>query len=341
MGTKVRSSSKIRYAFDEINRLVIDAPDALRPHQVLNGSVSLDVKNRLVYRVVSDPGAESGSGPHLITLEGTWTVTPDHQLALALHETDRIAKQTVYLRGALVDAQANALVFSLQGQHGDRAPATQRLTLVGRWVADGNNRLTFLAQTADGAEDRLTLQGGWEVGPRHELVYRYQQRPARRRKPDQHTLVFQGSWDVLPTGRLAYRLEGSSDSVFAFQASLQSRSLLASEGRMAYEVGMAVRQGVRQHRRIVLFGTWKVNRDLSVEFQIPYANGRIESIQFEGSYTVNRAGRVSVALRRPQGQRLGITLTLTKPLAKDAELFLQIQQDDNEHAVMGGVRLRF
>ena len=268
--------------------------------------------------------------------DGVWQLTADRALELAVHQTGRASRQTLSLRGAVIRADAHALVFALrQQEQGERE--TQRLTLFGRWQADARNQLTFLADTTDGPESRLTLQGGWELGDRHELLYRYRQKAGA----PERIVVFDGAWDVAQAQRLAYRLSGSTDSVFEFRASLQSRALQARDGRLVYQVGIAVSRQRTIQRRIALFGTWKLNRDLSVSFEVPYADGRIQAIRFEAAASLSPRDRLVVALRDRRGEPMGLTVTFTRELVPDASLFLRLRRDAEERSVIGGVQVRF
>ena len=343
MNPAVRTRATVRYAFDERNRLVVRGPrdgaDEARPTRIFEGSVATDWNNLLVYHLSSDGGREQPG--QTFNLDGTWRLTPDHDLALTLHGTEERQRQTVFLRGAIVKAEANALVFALRRWDGGGLDTAQRLTLSGRWRADARNRLTFLVEKMDGSEDRLTLGGGWEVGPHHELVYRYRRRATPGRGREEHRLAFEGAWDITRGDRLVYRLAGSQDSAFEFLASLQSPSLLAREGRIAYQVGIGVSGDRVQRRRVALFGTWKLNHDLSVSFEIPYAGGRIEAIRFEGTYAVGPRNRITAALRSSRRERLGLTVVFTRELVPDANLFLRLKQDADERSAIAGVHVRF
>ncbi len=338
-----RARSRLRYAFDDDNRLVIrerrPLAERAQPVRIIEGTVTADGGNRLVYRAQTPADARSRSGPSAISLDGTWALTPAHDLALTLHETDARGRQTLYLKGALVRAQAHALVFALR-RRGDPHEPAQQVTLSGRWKADERNRLTFLVQKADGSEERLTLGGGWEVGPHHELQYRYR-RPAERRGREEHVLVFAGAWELAAADRLIYRLEGSTDSAFEFQASLQRPSLNAREGRLVYQVGIDLSRGRTREQRVALFGTWKLHRDLSVSFEVPYAGGRIRSLRFEGTVAFTSRDRVAVALWKPRGEPLGMTVTFTRDLVPDASLFVRARRDERERSLVGGIQVRF
>jgi hypothetical protein len=334
----------VRYAFDDGHRLIVH--ERARPHgpprlvRILDGTVTTDRHNRLLYRVDSSSGIAGTPGPQTVQLDGAWALTPAHELALTLRESDQRERHTVYLKGALVQAEANALVFALRRSAGQDLRAARRLTLSGRWQADARNRLTFLVGKADGSEDRLTLQGGWEVGKRHELLYRYRQRSAGRVR-EEHTLGFEGRWDITRADRLVYRLTGSDDSAFEFRASLQSPSLNARDGRLIYQVGIGVAGGRTETRNVNLFGTWKLNRDLSVSFEVPYAHGRVQAIRFEGQARVGPRDRIAVALLNSERQPLGLSVTFTRELVPDAGLFLRLRKEAEERSLVGGVHVRF
>lgn len=344
MTTQTRTRSTVRYAFDEGNRLMVRTRDgargALRSVEIIEGTVTTDRHNRLLYHVDSSSGMDGAPGPHTVELDGTWALTPAHDLALTLHERDQRERHTVHLKGALVQADANALVFALRRSADQDLRTAQRLTLSGRWQADAQNRLTFLVGKADGSADRLTLQGGWEVGKRHELLYRYRQRSTGRVR-EEHTVGFEGHWDITRADRLVYRLLGSDDSAFEFRASLQSPSLLARDGRLIYQVGIGIARGRTETRRVSLFGTWKLNRNLSVSFEIPYAGGRMTAVRFEGEASLGPKNRIAVALRTSERRPLGISVTFTRELVKDASLFLRLRKDAEERSLLGGVHVRF
>ncbi|MBI3330649.1 MAG: hypothetical protein HYZ96_00895 [Candidatus Omnitrophica bacterium] len=336
--------SRLRYAFDDENRLVVrerrPLAERIQPVRIIEGTVTTDGGNRLVYRADTPAGVRDGSRPHPIRLDGTWALTPQHDLALTLHETGARDRHTLYLKGALVAAGAHSLTFALRRQDG-RADASQAVTLSGRWQADARNRLTFLAQQADGSEDRLTLGGGWEVGPHHELQYRYRRRAVRGRGREEQVLAFAGAWELAAADRLVYRLEGSSDSAFEFRASLQRPSLNAREGRLIYQAGIGLSQGKTRQQRVILFGAWKLNRDLSVSFEVPYAEGRVHALRFEGTYALTSRDRLAVALWDSRGEPLGLTVTFSRELVPDAGLFVRLRRDERERSVIGGVRIRF
>lgn len=339
---KARTSATVAYTFDEANRLVVvegGVDERLRPTQVLEGTVTIDRRNRLIYRVERRAVGVSPPTLRRFLFDGTWSLTANHDLQLMLHEGGRPSDRTLLLQGRLVEASAHALIVALRRRGPEGAVASQRLTLSGRWQADEANRLTFLVEKADGSEDRLTFEGSWSVTRRHELLYAFRRREGRDRPV--RTLRFSGVWDITGSHRLVYRVDGSDDSRFEFRASLQSPSLNAGEGRIVYQVGVGVAGGAQKRQRVVLFGTWKLRRDLSVSFEIPYADGRRSAIDFQAAYAVTAKDEIAVQLLDRRRKPLGLSVTFRRKLSEDARLFLRLRKAGEDAEAIAGVQVRF
>lgn len=331
----------IRYEFDELNRLVIHDPrDLIQPRRVLEGRLSVDRHNRLSYQVHTTPGEVRAVAREMM-LEGTWTLSPDHRLGITLHPQDNRRGQTLFLNGTLVDVRDDALAVSLWRRESDGTRSTQTVALSGRWQADDRNRLTFVVSKANGTEDRLVFDGAWAVDRQHQLLYRYEESLAGRRRTAVHTLRFAGTWDVLPASKLAYRLDVTNQSAFEFQAALQSATLNAREGKIAYQVGIRLSSGRVVTQEVALFGTWKVHRDLAVSFEIPYTDGRRQALMFTAAYTFLTRHTVAVHLHTRRGEPVGLVVTMTRSFLDDAHLFLRLQRLGEETQVLGGATIRF
>ena len=312
-----------------------------RPRRRVLPRFSIDSRNQVLYQ----PAAARGRLSAAVVMDGAWHVTRSHHLTFNFRRiSDRSLAEALpehaFLKADIIGAGADSLSLAWER---DQAIAVdrQQLRLSGRWQADAFNRLSFLVERAKGGEDRCIFGGGWELGPHHELQYRYRlldgSGHSQRRE---HALSFEGAWDVTGRDRLVYRLSGSTRSVFEFQASLQSPALSAREGRMTYQVGIGAGAG-RISRRVTLFGRWKLNRDLSVAFEVPYAAGRVETIRFEGAWAFGPRNHVQVALTGRNGRPLGVTVTFSRDLAPDRRLFLQLRRQAEERAVIAGMTVRF
>jgi len=306
--------------------------------RTLEGRVRVNRKNRLVYEVRT-PAVKRAPGPKRYALDGAWGLTRRNTLKLRLHAGFGRPRQTLYLYGELEKAGARSLTVSLRRHSGDGRPASQRLTLRGRWAANRANQLMFLVKRAKGAQDKLTLQGAWSAGKHHDLQYRF--RRFDQKPQSLHTLRWSGTWDVPRAGRLLFRVEGQSDSSFDFRASLQSRSLQAREGRIAYQVGVGWLKEKRKRIAVVLFGRWKLNRDLSVVFEVPYPEGRLGRIRFGADLAVSRKGGLALRLESVRGEPLGLLLTFSRRFLNGAEWFLRLKRSLRDSEVLAGVQIPF
>ena len=330
-----RPRRTVHYRFDELNRLVTTVRDAgrLRTVEISEALLRIDQANRLV--------VEAGTGTRTartLVLDGAWSLTPAHELALTLRRAADQERQTLVLAGALARAEAHQLGFELRTTE-DAAP--QLLALSGRWQADRRNRLSFLAERARGRDDRLTLQGVWEIGPDHALLYRYRRVEAGGRQAEERVLRFAGAWDLDGQRRLVYRLERSGDSAFAFTAAIQQAAARGARGRLDAEVAIGVSGRAGGRRRITLSGAWRIRPDLSLALEVPYAGGRVQAIRFEGAYALGPRNRIAVALQTGDRRPLGVTLTLSRALAPSAQAFVQLRRDGDERAAIAGAQVRF
>lgn len=334
--------ARVHYEFDELNRLIIrDPKDALRSRRIVEGRLSLDRKNRLHYRTRAKAGSDGGAGTSDVLLDGTWTLSPTHELGLALHPGEELGRQKVFLRGSIVEAHDHALVVSLTRRTRDGQRTSQRLSLSGRWQADARNRLAFLVAKADGAEDRLVFEGAWEVDRTHQLRYRFEQAQAGRRRALQ-TLEFSGAWDLRPGARVAYQLGADARSAFEFQAALQSPNLNARDGRIVYQIGIRLSDGRTIRRTVALFGAWKLHRDLSVSFEMSQPSGGGRTLTFEGTAAVASRASVSVQLRSRDGEPLGFAVVFSRSfLREEAQWFLRLERAGEDTRLLGGVQGRF
>lgn len=91
MAGSPRALARVRYQFDDANRLTLR--ERLRPVRVLDGRVTVDAGNRLVYRVRGASRGDDPSAPRAVAFDGDWSLTDQHGLALALREASGGGRQ--------------------------------------------------------------------------------------------------------------------------------------------------------------------------------------------------------------------------------------------------------
>lgn len=276
-------------------------------------------------------------------VDGVWRLTPRHELQYRRRGPHQRPEETVMLTGALVGTDATGLTLQVTGQQLAQDLVGHTVRLRGRWQADARHRLTFLIEREGGRADRLTLQGGWTLGPHHEIRYRYQ-RPVHPRGRDRaavRTLTFAGAWE-LPAGRqLTYVLDAAADSAFRFRGTWQTPSILAKTGELRYQLGVEV-AGRRRLQTLTFFGTWKVSRTLGVTFELPLARGRIGAWRFGATFAPGPGGTLTAALTARHGQPLGVEVVFTRELWRgSAEAFVRLRRARDATAVEAGLRGRW
>lgn len=270
-------------------------------------------------------------------IEGSWRLTPDHEL-----QYRRVGpRRELILAGPITRAEPLGLSFRVAEASVDEDVVGREITLRGRWQADPKNRLNFLVNHEQGRAERLTLQGGWELNSNHEMVYRWQTEADGGRRSADRLIRFQGAWEVGEDKQLVYVLDRASDSGFRFSGAFQTPSILPKKGALRYQLGLEL-SGRRRRRVIALFGKWKVSDRWGLSFVIPWREGRAHSIDFGAHYRFGRSGSIVAELSTRQGKSLGLKLTLTREFQKgQGEAFLRLRRSVEESAVEGGVRFKW
>ena len=270
-------------------------------------------------------------------IDGVWKLTPRHELRYVRSGPE----EEVVLTGDLVAAEETGLVIQVEERRADGEMVSRTMTLRGRWEADAKNRLNFLVERRSRQRDRLTFSGGWEIGENHELLYRFEQIQLKTKEQQVHTLTFRGIWDLDEDHRLTYVLDRDSGSVFRFRGTFQTPTVLAKEGAVRYQIGVEV-QGRKRLQAVTLFGKWKLSRDFSIDFEIPYADGSVRPITFGATYSLNAKNSIQAQLTTQEGKPLGLEVIFTREFLKDSgEAFLRLRRSLEESTVEGGLRFRW
>lgn len=270
-------------------------------------------------------------------VDGTWRLTRDHELQYRR----RGGREEVVLSGPLVGAERQGLSFRVEADSRDGDLVGKTLQLRGRWQADAENRLTFLAERRSGGPDALRLEGGWQIGPSQEILYRFEREDLKRKRRESRLLRFAGYWDIDEDRRLAYVLDRTSDSGFRFRGAFQTPSILAKEGAIRYQLGAEV-DGGRRARTVTLFGKWKLSRRLELSFEVPYSGGRVRGIDFGAELGLDDKGNIACRLTTRHGEPLGVEVLFTRSFFKgDGELFARLRRSAEETSVEAGARLRW
>lgn len=268
-------------------------------------------------------------------VKGRWVLTPGHELQYKSEGKN----EEIKLKGSLVAAEPDALIFSVTERQNDQRIVTSLVKLSGEWKLNPENQILFEVEKETGRNDTLTLTGGWKVGESHELVYRWEETRLKTKKRQIRTLVFRGFWELSEKNRLTYYLGADSGSALKVRGAFQTHSILAKDGEIRYQIG--VEAAARKNAQvIVLFGKWKISRDLGLLFEIEYANGSKKAIRFGGEYSLDEDKTVRVDLQTRPGEPIGVELVITKDFL-GGEAFLRVLKSLEESRVEAGVRFNW
>ena len=330
---------KLKYELDPHNRLVARGEGLQGLRRVLDGNFRISAHNTLTYHIKA-PVPRDIKAPHQLQLKGTWSLTEDHQLRLTL---DKWKRQTfgdqLTIRGQILDVQKNSLLFAVTTRTKQGALSVYILELAGSWQADKHNRLTFRVDKEQGRFDTLTLEGAWELNDNYQIAYRYQEEKLTRKSRKSHTLIFKGYWDIQDKARLSYVMDQDIGSGFDFNTGIG----IFKDGYIKYELGIGLSQKMRPVKRTVTFlGSWKLNRDIGLVFEIERAGRKIQAIVFGAEVKLTDKGAALFSLKDSLNRGIGAELELSRDIFKgDGRTFLRLLQSKQESAILAGAGWRW
>lgn len=330
-------AERIKYEVDPFNRLAFAKKGKTaglpRFRNVLDGTFRIGRNNLLVYQLRS---SSHPALPRRLKLSGNWSLNPQHQLALTLDkEQAQEVPNRLTLKGELIDAREDALVFSFSSKDADGKTHLYLLELEGKWQADRYNRLSFLAKKEKGLYDTLVLSGSWEVNEQNQIIYTYTKTGLKTKKKVKQEIAFKGFWEINQKQRILYALNKELGSGFEFKVNLAKPAKRGLE----YELGLGL---APKKKKITLFGSWKVSEKLGLLFQMPYQDGKIRGIIFEADCKLADGYNLNLRLKNTRHEDLGIKLKLSKSLFKDeGEAFLEALKDGKEVSLLAGAGFRW
>jgi hypothetical protein len=207
--------------------------------------------------------------------------------------------------------------------------------LAGRWQADRYNRLIFRAARKNDLQDELSLSAAWEIDKKNQLVYTYTKAALKTKEKTEHAITFKGYWDINQKTRLSYILNQEIGSGFEFTASV-ARPLKRG---LEYEIGIGVHP---RKKKILLFGSWKINPQVGLSFEMPAEEGKIKSILFGADCKLGKNRTLELKLRNSFHKDLGINLKFSQAFFKgQGTAFVQALKEKKEISIFAGMGLRW
>jgi hypothetical protein len=242
-------------------------------------------------------------------------------------------------RKRFIAAKSDALVVeTIQTYSKTKRQKLRIVTVKGTWRANENNELVFVAKARRGSAkkpDKYTFKSTWKINKNQQIEYNCGEGP--------DVLTFKGHWDISSANKLVYILEGSSTSRFEFRVQIESPSLYPKKGQIRYRIGIGTRKSrLSGGQLLILYGTWKIGRNLGLSFEMDYGKDGAKEIEFGASVT-SGVNKFVFALENELGEPLGITLTFTHKFLEhhDAKAFIRLKSRRGERAIEGGISIPF
>ncbi|MDP1853449.1 MAG: hypothetical protein Q8L26_04540 [Candidatus Omnitrophota bacterium] len=322
----------VRYEIDPHNRLIYKKTgrESEVPgfRAVLDGTFEIDKNNYLTYHVKKSQ--ISDNIPQQLKLKGTWSLDKEHNLVFTLDKWgNQIAGNKLTIEGELMGADADMLSFMVTSKDSDRKEHIYIIKLSGRWQADKYNRLSFDVEKEKGPTDRITFRGSWEINKQNEIIYTYE-KPSRA-----NTITLKGYWDIGGKHRIIYVLNKELKSEFDFKVSVGK----SADRGLEYEIGIGA---VPAKKAITLFGSWKLSPKIGLLFEMPSADGKINSIVLGAWGKLDKNYNLEIRLENKRGEDLGVDVKLSRKILQgQGEAFIRTLSSRKEVSIVAGVGFRW
>jgi hypothetical protein len=306
---------KYRYSTNSLNQLLIRLPGETTP-QPVSGTFRIDKNNNLTYRLDEPAGRKNAYGlPSIIVFKGSWRLDMEHQPQLVCGD------DVLTIRGAMIAADGSSLAYEVKSLDRQGLLHVQVLKLSVIWLADEDNRLTFVVKKR--SPDIVVLQGSWQVHKNQQISYTYEREDLATKRKAGHSVLFQGFWRITRANKLTYILEGGTDSKFEFRGQIETPTIYPQKGLIKYRLGM----GLRQDKIVTLYGTWKFSRVLGLSFLMEYGNGKVGKIEFATEVSCGRRNAFVLRLKGDDGKFLGADIVFTHDFLKasDTQAFVRLK----------------
>jgi hypothetical protein len=323
---------KVRYEIDPHNRLAVVGFNKFRT--VVDGEFELGGKNSLIYHVKKSDNIDI---PQQIKFRGSWSLDKDHNLIFTFDKwNNQVQGNRLILKSDLVSATENELVFSVETKEGaSNRTCSYLLKFSGIWQADKYNRLTFNIEKEEGQSNALTLQGVWSVNKQNEIVYSYVRTLKGKKEKIENGIILRGYWEISEKNRVAYVLNENIGSQFDFKVSFQK----AEKNFLKYSIGVGY---ASKQKTTTLFGTWKLDKDLGLIFEIEYSDDRIQEMVFGADCKWDGGYALELRLKNKLNKDLGVSVNLSKKLFDgQGEAFVKALASEKEVSIVGGVGFKW
>ncbi|MCX5704431.1 MAG: hypothetical protein NT066_08110, partial [Candidatus Omnitrophica bacterium] len=108
---------------------------------------------------------------------------------------------------------------------------------------------------------------------------------------------------------------------------------------LEYEIGVGASPS---KKTITLFGSWKVNKKMGLLFEMPYAEGKINTVILGAWGKLDKNLNLEMRLENKIGEDLGIDVKLSRRILEgQGEAFIRALRSQKEVSIVAGVGFRW
>jgi len=323
----MQTKEKISYEVDPHNRLIVKRTgkpsNITRFRHILDGRFQITEDNSLVYHIKKSAGIDT---PQQVRLSGNYSLDHDHNLVFTLNKwNNQVEGNRLIIKSELLDARDNELSFSVGTKDRKGKGKVYILSLSGAWQADENNRLSFEVKKEGNKTDKLILEAAWEINEQNQIIY----------NTGDNTLIFKGNWNITDKDRIAYVLNKEIGSFFDFEVSIER----PEANSLKYQIGIGFKP---EKKQLVIFGKWKIDKNLGLLFEVEYEKGNRKAITFGGVCSFDTGKTLEIKLKNAKQKDLGMDLKLSKSiLSGQGEAFIQALASRKKLEFLSGAGFRW
>ncbi len=269
--------------------------------------------------------------PHTVKITGKWRLDKKFDLIFDVDEAyNDTFGETIGFSTKIEHASSDYLEINLLTR---KTPSLHNINSVkfnGRWKVGFCNDFIFEVKRTSG-HDELNFGNNWQITKNNQIVLFYKRKFLK--KEIINSFILEGSWK-LGENALIFNIENNVNAELKFRLALNKKQVIFKKEKIDFTVGVEV----NLRKKISLFGRLKQASN-SLEFATNFGTKKISWI-FRIKKIFTGGKEVALELINTKGEPVGIELTLSKTVFKDANIFIRAKHD-TEDKIETGFRMPF
>lgn len=269
--------------------------------------------------------------PHSLKILGKWRLDKNCNIIFDVGESySNIFGQSISFSAQIAHAANDYIEVSLLKRTTPNLHNVNSVKFNGRWKTDKYNNFIFEVQRASGY-DELIFGNSWQITKENQIVFFHKRKFLK--KEIISSFILQGEWS-LGKNTIIFSVENEKDAELKFRIAFNKKQVVFKKEKIDFTVGVEK----SSLKSFSLFGKWKHVND-TLEFSTNFGQKKISWI-FRVKKNLGTGKELTFELINTKGKPLGIALTLSKKIFKDADIFIKASKGE-ESKIEAGFYLPF